>query len=105
MMTKILIVDDEQEARMRIASFLSRTLECEIAQADNGKTALDQIQATEFDLVFGSNSELRAVVEFYAFDESRQRFIKDFAGAWTKVMDADRFDIEDSGNVVVSVDQ
>ena len=61
--------------------------------------------ATEFDLVFGSNSELRAVVEFYAFDESRQRFIKDFASAWTKVMDADRFDIEDSGNVVVSVAQ
>ena len=61
--------------------------------------------ATEFDLVFGSNSELRSVVEFYAFDESRQRFIKDFASAWTKVMDADRFDIEDSGNVVVSVAQ
>jgi len=59
--------------------------------------------ATEFDLVFGSNSELRAVVEFYAFDESRQRFVKDFASAWTKVMDADRFDIEESGNVVVSV--
>ena len=61
--------------------------------------------ATEFDLMFGSNSELRAVVEFYAFDESRQRFIKDFASAWTKVMDADRFDIEESGNVVVSVAQ
>jgi catalase-peroxidase len=61
--------------------------------------------ATEFDLVFGSNSELRSVVEFYAFDESRQRFIKDFASAWTKVMDADRFDIEDSGNVVVSAAQ
>ena len=61
--------------------------------------------ATEFDLVFGSNSELRSVVEFYAFDDSRQRFIKDFASAWTKVMDADRFDIEDSGNVVVSVAQ
>ena len=55
--------------------------------------------------MFGSNSELRAVVEFYAFDESRQRFIKDFASAWTKVMDADRFDIEDSGNVVVSLAQ
>jgi len=59
--------------------------------------------ATEFDLVFGSNSELRAVVEFYAFDESRQRFVKDFASAWTKVMDADRFDIDGSGAVVVSV--
>ena len=61
--------------------------------------------ATEFDLVLGSNAELRAVVEFYAFDESRQRFVKDFASAWTKVMDADRFDIEESGNVVVSVTQ
>ena len=61
--------------------------------------------ATEFDLVFGSNSELRAVVEFYAFDESRQRFVKDFASAWTKVMDADRFDIDGSGAVVVSVSQ
>jgi catalase-peroxidase len=59
--------------------------------------------ATEFDLVLGSNAELRAVVEFYAFDESRQRFVKDFASAWTKVMNADRFDIEESGNVVVSV--
>ena len=59
--------------------------------------------ATEFDLVLGSNAELRAVVEFYAFDESRQRFVKDFASAWTKVMNADRFDIEDAGNVVVSV--
>ena len=59
--------------------------------------------ATEFDLVFCSNSELRAVVEFYAFDESRERFIKDFASAWTKVMDADRFDIDGSGAVVVSV--
>jgi len=61
--------------------------------------------ATEFDLVFGSNSELRAVVEFYAFDESRQRFVKDFASAWTKVMDADRFDIDGSGAVVVSLSQ
>jgi len=59
--------------------------------------------ATEFDLVLGSNAELRAVVEFYAFDENRQRFVKDFASAWTKVMNADRFDIEESGNVVVSV--
>ena len=42
-------------------------------------------------------------MEFYAFDESRQRFVKDFASAWTKVMDADSFDIEESGKVVVSV--
>jgi catalase-peroxidase len=45
------------------------------------------------------------MVEFYAFEESRQRFIKDFASAWTKVMDADRFDIEDSGNGGVSAAQ
>ena len=48
--------------------------------------------ATEVDLVFGSNAELRAVAEFYAFDDSRERFVRDFVEAWTKVMNLDRFD-------------
>ena len=47
--------------------------------------------ATEVDLVFGSNSELRAICEVYAFDEAR--FQQDFVAAWTKVMQADRFDL------------
>ncbi len=48
--------------------------------------------ATPVDLVFGSNSELRAVAEFYAQDDSKDRFVDDFVAAWTKVMTADRFD-------------
>lgn len=45
------------------------------------------------DLVFGSNSELRALAEFYAQDDSREKFVNDFVSAWTKVMTADRFDL------------
>ncbi|MFD4505906.1 catalase/peroxidase HPI [Streptomyces sp. NPDC058457] len=48
---------------------------------------------TRADLVFGSNSELRAVAEVYASDDARQKFVKDFVAAWTKVADADRFDL------------
>src|SRR5579863_4753157 len=48
---------------------------------------------TRVDLVFGSNSELRAVAEVYASDDSKEKFVKDFAAAWTKVMDLDRFDL------------
>jgi catalase-peroxidase len=49
--------------------------------------------ATPVDLIFGSNSELRAVAEFYAFDDSKEQFVNDFVDAWTKVMTADRFDL------------
>ncbi|MFI2764738.1 catalase/peroxidase HPI [Streptomyces echinatus] len=45
------------------------------------------------DLVFGSNSELRALAEVYASDDAKEKFVKDFVAAWHKVMDADRFDI------------
>ncbi len=50
--------------------------------------------ATSVDLIFGSNSELRAVAEFYASDDAGQRFVDDFVKAWTKVMTADRFDLK-----------
>jgi catalase-peroxidase len=49
--------------------------------------------ATRIDLVFGSNSILRAYAEVYAQDDNQQKFIKDFVAAWTRVMHADRFDI------------
>jgi catalase-peroxidase len=49
--------------------------------------------ATRIDLVFGSNSILRAYAEVYAQDDNRQKFIEDFVAAWTRVMNADRFDI------------
>ena len=52
--------------------------------------------ATEYDLVFGSNSELRSIAEFYAFDENRKKFVDDFVKVWNKVMNADRFEIKSS---------
>lgn len=48
--------------------------------------------ATPVDLIFGSNSELRAVAEVYASDDAKEKFVGDFAKAWAKVMDLDRFD-------------
>ena len=50
--------------------------------------------ATPVDLIFGSNSELRAIAEVYAFESSKERFVKDFVGAWSKVMKLDRFDLK-----------
>jgi catalase-peroxidase len=50
--------------------------------------------ATPVDLIFGSNSELRAVAEFYASEDAKQKFASDFVAAWDKVMMADRFDVK-----------
>jgi catalase-peroxidase len=50
--------------------------------------------ATEVDLVFGSNSQLRALAEVYAADDAKDRFVEDFVAAWNKVMNLDRFDIK-----------
>ena len=49
--------------------------------------------ATAVDLVFGSNSQLRAVAEAYACDDSQEAFVRDFGAAWAKVMNLDRFDL------------
>ena len=49
---------------------------------------------TPVDLIFGSNSELRVVAELYAQDDAREKFVRDFVAAWTKVMQLDRFDIK-----------
>ena len=49
--------------------------------------------ATRVDLIFGSNSQLRAQAEFYAQDDNRERFVRDFVAAWNKVMNLDRFDL------------
>jgi len=49
--------------------------------------------ATRVDLVFGSNSQLRALAEVYACDDAKEKFVQDFVAAWTKVMNADRFDL------------
>jgi catalase-peroxidase len=57
------------------------------------KTGKVKWTATRVDLVFGSNSILRAYAEVYAQDDNQEKFVKDFVGAWTKVMNADRFDL------------
>ena len=49
--------------------------------------------ATSVDLVFGTNSQLRAIAEVYASDDAQRKFVDDFAAAWAKVMDLDRFDV------------
>ena len=57
--------------------------------------ATDQVKwtATAVDLIFGSNSQLRALAEVYASDDAREKFVADFVKAWTKVMELDRFDL------------
>ncbi|HSM69568.1 MAG TPA: catalase/peroxidase HPI [Xanthomonadales bacterium] len=62
----------------------------EIQERKSGET---KWTATRVDLVFGSNSILRAISEVYAQDDNQQKFVNDFVAAWTKVMNADRFDL------------
>lgn len=57
------------------------------------KTGTVKWTATRVDLVFGSNSILRAYAEVYAQDDNQEKFVRDFVAAWTKVMNADRFDL------------
>ena len=57
------------------------------------KTGEVRWTATRIDLVFGSNSILRAYSEVYAQDDNKEKFIKDFVAAWNKVLNADRFDL------------
>lgn len=58
------------------------------------KTGAVKYTATSVDLIFGSNSELRTIAEVYAYDNSKERFAKDFVNAWVKVMTLDRFDMK-----------
>ncbi|MFD7501353.1 catalase/peroxidase HPI [Streptomyces sp. NPDC059850] len=60
-----------------------------------GRDAAGKVKwtGTRADLVFGSNSELRAVAEVYASDDAKSKFVKDFVAAWSKVMDLDRYDL------------
>ena len=50
--------------------------------------------ATRADLIFGSNSELRALAEVYASNTAKEKFVNDFVAAWNKVMNLDRFDLK-----------
>ena len=58
------------------------------------KTGKVKWTGTRVDLVFGSNSHLRALAEVYASADAKEKFVKDFVAAWTKVMNLDRFDLK-----------
>jgi catalase-peroxidase len=57
------------------------------------KTGKVRWTGTRVDLVFGSNSQLRALAEVYASEDAKEKFVQDFVAAWTKVMNLDRFDL------------
>ncbi len=65
------------------------------ANAFEGRNAAGEVvwTGTRVDLIFGSNSELRALAEVYASDDAKEKFVADFVAAWYKVMDLDRFDV------------
>ena len=65
----------------------------EIFEGRDAKTNAVKWTATRADLIFGSNSELRAIAEVYASADASDKFVKDFAAAWTKVMNLDRYDL------------
>jgi catalase-peroxidase len=66
----------------------------EIFEGRNRKTGQVVWTATRADLIFGSNSELRALTEVYAANDAKEKFVKDFVQAWTKVMNLDRYDLK-----------
>lgn len=66
----------------------------ELFQGTDRKTGAPKWTGTRADLVFGSNSELRAVAEVYASTDAKEKFVKDFVAAWVKIMNADRFDLK-----------
>ncbi len=64
------------------------------------KTGKPKWTGTRVDLIFGSNSQLRALAEVYAQEDSKKKFVKDFVAAWNKVMNLDRFDLASNNNRV-----
>ena len=64
-----------------------------VYEGRNRKTNEVKWTGTRVDLTFGSNSELRALAEVYGCADSKEKFVKDFVAAWTKVMNLDRFDL------------
>jgi catalase-peroxidase len=66
----------------------------EVFEGRDAKTNQLKWTATRADLIFGSNSELRAIAEVYASADAKEKFVKDFVVAWTKVMNLDRFDLK-----------
>jgi catalase-peroxidase len=66
----------------------------EFFEGKDRKTGAVKWTASRVDLIFGSNSQLRALAEVYAADDAKEKFVRDFVSAWDKVMNADRFDLK-----------
>ena len=81
----LLDMNTEWQASSQVASTSSRAAIAGRARSSG--------PAPRVDLVFGSNSQLRAIAEVYACDDSQQKFVRDFVAAWNKVMNLDRFDL------------
>jgi catalase-peroxidase len=65
-----------------------------VFEGRNRKTGKVRWTGTRVDLVFGSNSQLRAIAEVYASADAKEKFVQDFVAAWDKVMNLDRFDLK-----------
>ena len=69
------------------------SVDADVFEGRDRKSGEVKWTATRVDLVFGSNSQLRAIAEIYAQDDAKEKFVQDFVAAWNKVMNADRFDL------------
>ena len=67
--------------------------QADLFEGRDRKTGAVKWLGTRVDLVFGSNSQLRALAEVYAQQDAQAKFVRDFVSAWTKVMNLDRFDL------------
>ena len=76
-----------------MASACISVLALRLCADETRSTGADVRTASRYDLVFGSNSQLRAIAEVYAQDDNTDKFVSDFIAAWNKVMNADRFDV------------
>src|SRR5262249_5954536 len=65
----------------------------EVFEGRDRATGAIKWTGTRVDLVFGANAELRAIAEVYGCEDSQEKFVRDFAAAWAKVMNLDRFDV------------
>jgi len=67
----------------------------DVFEGRDRKTGKVKWTGTRVDVVFGSNSQLRALAEVYASEDAKEKFVQDFVAAWTKVMNLDRFDMKE----------
>jgi catalase-peroxidase len=69
--------------------------DADVFEGHDRKTGKVKWTGTRVDLVFGSNSQLRALAEVYASEDAKEKFVQDFVAAWAKVMNLDRFDLKE----------